>query len=136
MVFMGSGREVAPNRLSSAPTLSGQSRATLPEHLESREIGRGFLTANQNGGRERRSDLGCGGSSNFCRRTFGPTERAPHGIHDDVLGPAYHFLRQVAIGQLQRIVANMIEDSVGHFLLGRSCEVGLKFFYPCVPAIR
>ena len=132
MVFMGPGREVAPNRLSSAPTLSGQSRAMLPEHLESREIGRGFLTANQNVGRERRSDLGCGGSSNFCRRTFGPTERAPHGIHD-VFGPAYHFLRQVAIGQLQRIVAKMIEDSVRHFLLDRPFQIRLKFFYRCQP---
>src|SRR6266576_1531627 len=83
----------------------------------------------QNRPRAGRSYLGCGGSSDLGWRTFGPPERAPHGIHDNVLGPAYHFLRQVAIRQLQRIVAEMIEDSVGHFLLGRAfAEVWLKFF--------
>src|SRR5439155_21653693 len=49
-------------------------------------------------------------------RTVGRLERESHGIQDTVLGRAYHLLRQVAIRQLQRIVAEMIDDSVVHFL--------------------
>jgi hypothetical protein len=82
---------------------------------ESGEIGGGSLAANQNRGRDGRSYLRCRGSSDLGWRTFGPAERAPHGIQDNLLSPLYHFLRQVAIRQLQRIVAKMIEDAVGHF---------------------
>ncbi|HEY5542519.1 MAG TPA: hypothetical protein VIM04_04580 [Candidatus Binatia bacterium] len=48
---------------------------------------------------------------------FRSPECAAHGIQDNVLGAAYHFLRQVVIGQLQRIVAKMFEDSVGHYFM-------------------
>jgi hypothetical protein len=90
----------------------------------------GFLAADQNGGRHDRSYLGCGGSSDLGWRTFGPAERAPNGIHNNVLGPAYHFLRQVAIRQLQRIVAKMIENSVCHLISSRTfADVPFKFFY-------
>src|SRR5262245_60022641 len=81
---------------------------------ESGEIGRGFLTAHQNLGGDSRSYLGCGGSSDHGWRTFGTTERAPHGVQDNLFGAVYYFLRQVAIRQAQRIVTKMIEDTVGH----------------------
>jgi hypothetical protein len=44
-----------------------------------------------------------------------------------VPGPAYHFLRQVAIRQLERIVAKMIEDSVSHLLDRTFAEDRLYF---------
>jgi hypothetical protein len=47
-----------------------------------------------------------------------------------MLGSAYHFPREIVIRQLQRIVAKMIKDSVGHFLLETFAEVRLIFFYP------
>jgi hypothetical protein len=49
-----------------------------------------------------------------------PPSAHPHGVQDNLLGPAYHFLREVVIRQLQSIIAKMIKDSVRHFqaLLG------------------